>query len=387
MVLSRAARASHKDRMKIIYLANIRLPTEKAHGIQIMKACEAFAKSGHAIELVVPNRWTPIAESQFAYYSIKKQFPVRRIFTLDWVRWGYVGFLMQTLSFAISAARYVRSVRCDVVYGRDEMVLAVALLFGARNVVWESHDGSWNAFARFVARRAAALIVVSRGGKEVYEKRGVPADKIFAAPNGVDLDDFSRVESREVSRERLGLSQDARIVLYAGRLDGWKGSAVLLDAAAYLPPGVLVVVVGGEERQVRELSEKYTRVRFLGYHPYRELPNNLAAADVLVLPNTDESEISKTFTSPLKLLAYMASGKPIVASDLPSIREIVDEHSAFLVRPDDARALAQGIVQVLNDAERARALGERAQELVRQHDWSTRAERIAEHLRDRIATL
>jgi hypothetical protein len=93
--------------MKIIYLANVRLPTEKAHGIQITKACESLGRVGVDIELVVPRRYTPIEESPERYYAITTPFPKRRLAVPDVVRcFGRFGFMLQTFFFGIASAWY-----------------------------------------------------------------------------------------------------------------------------------------------------------------------------------------------------------------------------------------------------------------------------------------
>ena len=103
----------------------------------------------------------------------------------------------------------------------------------------------------------------------------------------------------------------------------------------------------------------------------------LAAADVLALPNSGRESISARYTSPLKLYEYMASGRPIVASDLPSLREALTRgENAWLVAPDDPAALAAGIKSVLDDPEHAGAMAERARQDVQGHTWTARAERI-----------
>ncbi|MBY0293963.1 glycosyltransferase family 4 protein, partial [Patescibacteria group bacterium] len=159
---------------------------------------------------------------------------------------------------------------------------------------------------------------------------------------------------------------------YIGRLDGWKGTDTLLKASTKLPNDIRVAVIGGEPQQVERLRTSYPNVIFLGYRPYAELAHNQAAADVLVVPNTAKNDVSVRFTSPLKLIAHMASHRPIVASDLPSIRELVDDTSAVLVTPDSAEALAEGIQKALVQPEIAEKAYLRASEL----DWSARAQRI-----------
>ncbi len=359
--------------MKIAYVTNVRMPTEKAHGIQIAKACEAFARAGHSVELIVPNRRNPIRESAFAYYRVEENFKIRNIFALDFVGWGRLGFLIETFSFALSAVFIVD--RSELVYGRDETVLAVLAFFGARNIVWESHDGVWNNRVAYVTKRARAVVVVTPGAKDFYVTKGISSTKLLAVSNGVDVAAFSHSESKEVARKRLGLSQDTKIALYIGRLDGWKGADTLLEAAKLLTSDIRVAVVGGEPAQVTRLKDEYPQVFFLGYRPYREIADNQAVADVLIVPNTAKNETSMRFTSPLKLLAHLASHRPIVASDVPTLRDIAGD-AAFYVAPDDPHALARGIEQVLSDGVLSAHLVAEAEKIVSRYDWSVRAAHI-----------
>jgi glycosyltransferase involved in cell wall biosynthesis len=119
-----------------------------------------------------------------------------------------------------------------------------------------------------------------------------------------------------------------------------------------------------------------TRVTFTGLIPPVEVAARLRQADVLVLPNP-ASVISSEFTSPLKLFEYMASGRPIVASDLPSLREVLrDGENALLVEPGNPQALTAGVARIKNDPALGRRLAERAMEDVRQFTWGRRAERL-----------
>ena len=79
--------------MKLLYVAPIRLPTEKAHGIQIMETCAALSRAGAEVELVVPDRKTHIQEDAFQYYNIKERFRITRLHAPDTVSYGRVGFL------------------------------------------------------------------------------------------------------------------------------------------------------------------------------------------------------------------------------------------------------------------------------------------------------
>lgn len=369
--------------MKIDYIANIRFPTEKAHGIQIAKACEALAKLGENITLIVPTRKTPIKDAPLSYYGVQTPFPIRKLFAFDTVSFGLIGFWVESFSFAVSVLGYLRSHSHEVIFGRDELVLAILWLGGNRAIFWESHDGTWNIFSRFITKRAKGIVVVSEGLRNFYIEKGVPAEKIFATPNGIDLSKFANPESMEVSRKRLGLPLDKKIALYIGRLDGWKGVDTLLEASKLLSENIVVALIGGENAQIESLKLKYPKVIFLGFRSYSELPDNQSAGDVLIVPNTGKSDISVRFTSPLKLIAHMASKRPVVASDLPSIRELVGENEAVLVAPDDPNALAKGILKALEPIVGGRvAWG--AYSKVAQLDWGIRAKAVLAFLQEKL---
>ena len=361
--------------MRLLYVANVRMPTERAHGVQIVKTCAALTKIGMNIELLVPRRATPIESDTFGYYGTKEQFPIRKVPVVDTVSWGRPGFILESLSFAFSAVRYAR--REDVcLYGRDELILVFLSLFTKREIIWESHTGAWNYFARKAARRSKRVVVISRGLRDFYIARGVPSEKIIVAPDAVDLEDFEKVETKEEARERLGISTLKKVALYVGDFGGWKGTDTLFGASTFLPGDISIVAIGGKDEQIALLKRKYPRVRFLGFRPYSELPNNQVAADVLVLPNTATDTISTSFTSPLKLFTYMASGRPIVASDIPSIREVLPEEGAYWCEPDSARDLARAIQSAVGDS-KASERASVARMAVTRYTWEARARLIS----------
>lgn len=361
--------------MRIFYVTDARLPTEKAHGLQIMKTCEALAQAGCDVELVAPRRRNLLRDDPFTYYGIKKRFRLRTLWTLDLIFFGRIGFLIQECTFALAAALYLQN-KEGIIYSRDDVILWMLWLFGFRRFIWESHTGGWNFAARAVARHGAALVVISQGLKDFYSEHGIPAKNITIIPSAIDLEEFAHPESKEAARKRLGLPLEGKIAMYIGRLDGWKGSATLLESSKLLLPSVSVVVIGGDQKQIAALRDEYPNATFLGFLPYTELADNQSAADVLVVPNTGKDIISVRFTSPLKVIAHMASNIPIVASDLPSIRELTGDDAALLVPADDPRALAAGIERVLEDTTFGERLVARARERAQHYTWEARAEKI-----------
>ena len=122
--------------MRLIYIANIRLPTEKAHGIQIMKMCEAFAEKGIDVELLVPARRNDLIDDPFEFYGVKRIFRIKKLPCLDILRFDFAkaGFLISTFTFLSAAKIYLAFRNYDALYARERLV---GLLF--TNYILEVH--------------------------------------------------------------------------------------------------------------------------------------------------------------------------------------------------------------------------------------------------------
>lgn len=362
--------------MRILYIANIRLPTEKAHGLQIMKTCEALAEAGAEVELVVPTRRTLIKEDPFVYYHVRSLFALTRIRVPDLVRFGRPGFLLALLVFS-ERVRWLKSFwTVDIIYSRDALVLAQYMLLG-RTFVFEAHAKPSLA-ARIVARRAHRVVVISRALRQAYVGIGVSPECIIVAPDAVDEHLFDAVPGKAEARKILGLPPARPTLVYAGHLYARKGADTLAQAAERLPEASFVFV-GGTVEDMARFTKKWgakENIHIVGHVPPERVPLYLRAADALVIPNSAKDEDTARFASPMKLFEYMASGTPIVASDVPSIREILGEEQAQFVAADDPVSLAGGVHALLADATRARERADAAQKRAAEYTWEKRAERI-----------
>lgn len=372
--------------MKIVYISKARLPTEKAYGVNMVKTCEALAKAGADVTLVAPLTGNKDARQDiFSYYGIQPIFSVRQIPIVDAISMGWWrgGFWVNHLSFlAQMLARGIGEKRNTVVIARDELAAAAFSVKGYR-VFYDMHGfpekKRW--FWKMIMKKMDGVIVTNRWKVEqcaaFFE---IPEERIIVAPNGFDKDLFSVTYEKRALRAMFGLPLDAQIVLYAGHLYDWKGAHVLLQAASQ--SRFFFVFVGGTDGDVRTFKEKargLNNVMVVGYKPHAEIPKYLKAADVLVLPNSQFSKTarfsaySRNDTSPIKLFEYMASGVPIVASDLPSIREILNEQNATLVPPDSSDALHCGIAAVFEDVARAQQRATQAVADASGFTWDARA--------------
>lgn len=358
---------------KLFYIANIRFPTEKAHGIQIAQMCRAFALLGCEVELIVPNRRTHIKEDPFVFYHLEKNFKIRRLPTLDTVNWGKVGFWIQSVSFILASSIYTLR-KSGIFFTRDEIIAASLLLAGKRPI-WEAHMGQKNVLTRLLVARKVPIVVISKGLQDLYAGMGVHKDLLLVAPDGVDVDQFNIKQTREEARKDLGLALEEKIVLYTGHLYSWKGADTLAEAAKQLTDAT-VIFVGGTEKDLTSFKTRYgavPNIKLLGSKPHHLIPLYMRAADVLVIPNSGKEDISRLYTSPMKLFEYMASGTPIVASDLPSLREILNESTAYFFTPDDQDSLTEVVTCALSDRDMAAVKARRALEEVKKYSWKERA--------------
>ena len=379
--------------MKLIYFANVRLPTEKAHGLQIMKNCEAFASQSFEVQLIIPMRRNPDFEKidSFVYYDVKRNFEIKKLKTVDpwWFIYGPQGsyIKLQSLLFIFKSYFYLRNFAANelesaIIYTREEYLLPLLQRFSS-SVMWEAHNLPSNkSYYVKYWRKCKKIVAISKGLKDDLVNLGVEAQKIVVAPDGVDLGKFQISNDKFQIRKELGLPVEAKIVMYAGHLYEWKGAATLLRAAwnfkAQMSNAKFVFIGGVKEDIVKfkEKSEVLENVIIVGHKPPGEIPKYLVAADILVLPNSAKSEISSKYTSPLKMFEYMAAGKPIVASYLHSLREILDDTTALFFTPDDPEDLARKVKQILDDEALGQRLSLNALEKVKNYTWQKRAEKI-----------
>ncbi len=389
----------------LVYVTNVRLPTERAHGLQIMKSCEAFALNGISVRLIVPNLRPSYNEDPFSYYAIKHQFPLKKIFILEvlplakffgsWL--GYV----QNLSFSLSAILYLVLKRTkrenSIIYSRDYMTLWWLCFLRFRPVA-ELHDyRSVRPKHRiaFILRKASKLILNSQGTLDALRRHyPVDLDKVLIAPNGVDIDFFDIDQTKEDARRELGIPQDKTIVSYIGRLETVgreKGLYDLLSTFSRIYQDnmhVILYVVGGPQNMIQKYQKEAEsldipkeRVIFTGQVAYKNIPLYMRAVDIVVIPLPGGDQHSST-TSPIKLFEFMAAGKVMVVSDLSVLRGYLSEDSAVFFEPGDSEDLAQKLTKVLADVNLVEQLSKKAKELARKHTWLNRAKNIINFIND-----
>lgn len=380
--------------MKLIYITNNRIPTEKAHGFQVIKMCEAFTNAGAQVELWIPKRFNAIKDSPFNYYNIREIFDIKKIPVVDLMPLskflGPVANFIESFSFAIFS--YFRLPAGDdyLIYSRDQFVLWF-LSFTNKKFVYEVHSfpGKPIFYGR-IWRKAYKIITITYGIKNLIVKYGTLEDKIIVASDAVDLEFFESVSAnKEELRNELNLPKDSFIVGYVGKfktLEMEKGIVVMLEALLMVDKDVKMIFVGGEESEItsyKALANRfnvYSQSLFFGYQPHIKAIKYMKAADALVIPFPNKPHYA-FYASPLKLFEYMAAGQPIIASDLPALREILNDKNSLFFKPDDAADLARSIKMLKSSQMLGFHLSQQALADIKEYTWDNRARRILEFIK------
>jgi glycosyltransferase involved in cell wall biosynthesis len=216
---------------------------------------------------------------------------------------------------------------------------------------------------RVVARCVDRVIAVSEAARHFLVRvKRIPADKVVVIPNGRDLSRYQPGPGGAAIRRSLGLDTDAAVIGVIGRLEEQKGHAYVLEALprvlTQFPHARLLVVGDGSLRGALEQRCRAagiaSSVLFTGFRT--EVPQLLDAMDLVVLPSLYEG-------MPLTAIEASAMGKPVVATDVDGTGEVVvDGVTGRLVKPADAGALGEAIVEVLADPDRSRSMGRAGRE-------------------------
>ena len=330
-----------------------------------------MAEQGHE----VTTAWAAVRriDAAHSYYGLKAH-----------PRHQVVAFYDRRSRLALrrSLIRLLRRLGVDAVMSRGEAgVAAFAALRKLPNrpaFVYEAHrrvasspgwlTGTSQAKATMLeaetVRGADGLVFISGGIRDALVEAFHPDAPTLVLPSGVEVNDEADAPSRDLD------------VLYAGKVQRRKGLDLMLDAMAHLPGARLTLV--GDAAGV----DLPPTVDAIGYVEPSRVRDYFLRAKVGVCPlPAGVSEVSERFTSPMKILEMMAAGTPVVATNLPSVREILtDGRNALLVPPNDPTALATAVRRLLNDRELASRLTKQARLDVQPYSWAERGRKLGEFL-------
>ncbi|MFX0210221.1 MAG: glycosyltransferase [Candidatus Hodarchaeota archaeon] len=364
------------------------IPSRKANTVSVMNTCSQLAKHDIDLELIVPRGKANLTRkllrggSVWDFYGVPKNFKITYIpipFFCSPLR--YIAYPTLAVSYAVHRgrsliySRYIGPAYLAAVYGRMSIFECHSYLRVSKHPILPL----WIRMLRNPARRVA-MVVTTHAGARAYEARGAPPERMLVAPNGVEAQRFFLSRSKATIRTSLGLPRSKTIVGFSGHLYKGRGVEELLQCAKLLDQ-VFFLIVGGEPNDVYRYRSQaqelgLSNVEFTGFVPQLSVPSYLLASDILVMPYTSAT-LMHDYISPMKMFDYLASGRPIVATDFPVFREVLqDRRNAVIVERDSGRALASGIQWLLDHPEFTRKLAEQARRDAEQYSWENRGRRI-----------
>lgn len=359
--------------MKLLYTTSIIYPSTLANRIQILQMAKELNNQLGFDNFVLSGKSIVLKDNNINLKNINGS--------------------SRSFIFSIKCLILAKKEKIKYIFCREEkllffIVLYNKLFFHLKVVfIYEAHEIREKKcfWCSYMLKNVNKIIVLTSFIKDTFIKKfNVDENKILVASDAVDLEKFNVEISKENARKNVNLSPDKKIVMYTGHLYDWKGVQILADANRFLKKNVVVVFVGGKSNDLKKFklkNSKYKNILILGQKPYKEIPFYLKSADVLILPNSGKKKISKYYTSPMKMFEYMASNVPIVASNLPSIMEILNNSNALLVKADNSKKLSEGINKILEDDVLGSKISKQAYEDVKKYTWKKRVENILEFIK------
>lgn len=368
--------------MKIFYVANVRLPSDKAHALQIARMTESLIEKGTELTLVVPWRGQKI-DVQKTYF-LRVKVPVVYVPVISIAPSTSIGFNLLSLSFGISATLYLLFKKFStsfLIYTIDLDQFSYAFFPLVAKTVAEVHGSKRKSFfTKFFFTHASVIFAVSDHVRESLKEMFHPKGFLTTLRNGIDLDVFN---PRGAKIPEVVPKVGRPVFLYVGRVYAWKGLATIVDALLLDKDGLELVFVGGTKDELEKMLGKKVpeNMHCVGKCPPQEIPAWLLWADFFLVCGTAKDRYSYFETSPMKLFEYLAYGKPIIAVDSPAIHEVVDESEVLFYKADDPKDLLRAMRYVKEHREELSLRKERLMEKAKQYTWSLRAEKALDILK------
>jgi glycosyltransferase involved in cell wall biosynthesis len=360
--------------------------------IRILKLADELANKGHEIKILYFSM-RPSPRGTFRNIPI---IPINRTISLGsmlgnyktllgMARWADVVHIQKSHFYAvIPAVAAAYTANKPLHYDWDDWEEKIFYASIHRTTLSSVLTGfSFHLLERALPFMADSVSIASEALRNLAIRRGADRRRIAFAPVGADLVQFNPAVHRDVVRQKYKITTEA-LVLYHGQLHGCQYVRLFLRAIQIIEDrkagaGLKFMVMGsgydlGPLQAFAEEAGLKDRVIFTDFVPHGDVPSYIAAADICVAPFED-NEITRC-KSPLKIVEYLASGKPVVASDVGEVRHMVDG-VGLLVPPGSAEGMARGILELAEDEGRRQAMAAAARKRAEErYNWRVSAENI-----------
>ena len=367
--------------MRILYISKSIIPSRSANGIHVMKMCQALSDNGHQVVLLAPNirsKYEKGVDDVYEYYGVRKNFEIKKLSHPN-ILGGAIIYTLAIFFYLFIGKNF------DLVYGRFLHGCYIAtflrnkVIFEVHEIIFEKLNHRNLIFKQLIKNKNfKKLIVISQALKNIYLKKEYLRDiKIQVAHDGADeIKNFD-------SKVKLMGYQNTLKVGYVGHLYKGRGIETIIECARKIN-NMTFHLVGGLKEDI-EYWKKYSKnlsldnVYFYGFVSPKETIKYRNSFDILLAPygkkvsilGSTMSDTSK-FMSPLKIFEYMSHKKPIITSDLPVIREVLNERNSILVESDDIKLWINSIKK-LQDIKYRESIANQALNDFYNYSWKNRA--------------
>jgi glycosyltransferase involved in cell wall biosynthesis len=374
--------------MKIAYVFDRPLPARETDSEQALQTLAAFARRGAEVRLVLPAHGAARTARELAeHYRVQGDFELVYA-PAPFGRWANA----RKWWHATHAIQLPAVTSADLVYTRNFPTL-FALARGRQPFAYETYRPWPDQFrvlrpafrAAMSSPRFLGAVLHSQLASNSYAALGVEHARLLVAHNGHDPARFRDPPARAELRAELGLPQGRPLVVYTGHINLTKGLDTVFRLARRLPRA-LFLLVGSEGRGVVErLAQGQGNIQFVPWQPFETVTRYLLAADVLLQPPSRVPlRLIGNTVLPMKIFLYLAAGRPIVAPDLPDLREVLTHDvNALLVAPGDDPAAANAVERLIEEPALAHRLAAAAQQTAAGLTWDARADRVLQFLQQR----
>jgi glycosyltransferase involved in cell wall biosynthesis len=371
--------------MKIFVLAPEPFFQNRGTPIATLKLLKLLSLQGHHVDLLTYAEGDPVQVANCHHFRIRQLTGIRNI------RPGFsLKKVVCDLVMLVYAIRMCRRQRYDLVHAVEESVfiaMLLKLLYGLPYIYDMDSSLPQQLQDQLPWLKPLGPILRYFEGLAIRHSQGVVAvcqslERIAASHTDhvpiLRVEDASLVAVNRLAQTGQSVSESSQltiphpIVMYVGNLQPYQGLDLLLDAFVHVfheNSAAQLVVVGGAEEDIHRYRSRAAefavleRVHFLGPRPIAELGQVLLQADILVSPRTLGSN------TPMKIFSYLESGRPVLATRLPTHTQILDDEIAYLVRPTPLD-MARGLLDLLDSPELRASIAERARERLRR-DYSS----------------
>jgi glycosyltransferase involved in cell wall biosynthesis len=356
--------------MKISYIVNVDLDDKAARIIQISSNAKLFYKKfGNDFQLITASK---------SKYNFNKAVWVNNI--------KAESSKLRKFLFHIGSLKYI--LNSDIVYSRNLSILWIANIFN-KKIYWEMHDGliSTNNIKIFKKIFKNLNIITTSNAQLNQVKKDFPFYKkdILIARNGVFLEKYEILRNidKNILREELNLPMNKIIVMHTGSLYKGRG-AELFEIIIKNYPDLYFVQVGGTIENINEWKDyykNYENIKFVGHQDNDVLVKYQMSADLLFYPIT-KNTATWWCCSPMKIFEYMATGIPILGSNIGSVGEVLTTNNSIVFNPEDEKTILDGINYFLNNRDSCKKLANNAlKDIENKYEWNLRVEKIVEFIK------